>query len=280
MIRQRRFLAWCLTPFLVVAAHGTQAQGQQRSELPLDGPVRVKLAESSRLEIKGVNGEITLTRATGDEVVVSVARETGKADPQLIMATHDQGATICTVYPSSKPKSPNECLPGNKGRLAQGNPNGFPVVRFRVEIPDSVHFMGDLTLGSIKAEGVSGNLQLKTARGDISIADRGSASIQAEVGLLGNIATVISPTGRGQTRRINLKAIGNGQIRVALPTTLRVSYSIASQTRPTIDQAFKLEKALGPLLLGHWGPAGDSELYLTVDTGIAGRLEVRRAAAK
>ena len=243
-------LGFLLTAFL---ASATRAQVQQRADLPIDSPAKLTLARNSSLEIKGVNGEIRVSRAAGEQVIVSVARDAGKVEPQLTMVTHDRGATICTVYPSSNPKSPNECLPGNNGRLAQGNPNGFPSVRFQVEIPDGVHFVGDLTLGNIRTEAATGNLQLKTARGDISIVDGGSAAIQAGVGLLGNIDAVISPAGGGQPRRVRLDAIGNGQIRVALPTPLRVSYSIASQTRPTIDPAFKMEKVSRPVAAGELG---------------------------
>lgn len=267
------FLGLLPMAFAVCVIH---AEGLQRSDLPLDSPARLKLAKDSRLEIKGVNGEITLTRAAGDEVIVSVARDAGQLEPQMTMVRHDQGVTICTVFPSSNQKSPNECLPGNKGRLAQGNPKNVPAIRFRVEIPDGVHFTGDLTLGSIRTEGATGNLQLKTARGDISIVDGGSSAIQAGVGLLGNIDAIISATGSSE-RRVRLEAIGNGQVRVALPTTLRVSYSIASQMKPTIDPAFKLEKPLGSSLIGHWGPPGQSELFLTVDTGISGRFVLRRS---
>jgi hypothetical protein len=95
--------------------------------------------------------------------------------------------------------------------------------------------------------------------------------------LLGNIDAVISAAGGAQPRRVRLEAIGNGQVRVALPTALRVRYSITSQAKPTIDPAFTLEKALGPLLTGRWGPPGQSEVDLTVDTGIAGRFVLRRS---
>jgi hypothetical protein len=89
--------------------------------------------------------------------------------------------------------------------------------------------------------------------------------------------TISSKSGSSQTRSVRLEAIGNGQIRLALPPTLRVFYSISSQLAPTVDPAFKLDKAAGPLITGRWGPPGDSELTLNVDTGIAGRLVVRRA---
>lgn len=279
MARPRLFLA--LFPGLVLMAcaiRAIDAQVLQRSDVPFNSPTTLTLAKDSRLEIKNVNGEITLTRAAGAQAIVSVARDSGTVEPQIAMVTHDQGITICTVYPSSNPKNPTECLPGNKGRLAQGNPNGFPAVRFRVEIPDGVHVTGELTLGNIRSEGLTGNLQLKTARGDIAIVDGGSVTMQASVGLLGNIeAQISSVPGRSQPRRVRLEAIGSGQVRVALPTTLRVFYSITSQVKPTVDPVFRLEKPLGSLTTGRLGPAGESDVNLTVDTGIAGRLVLRRS---
>jgi hypothetical protein len=93
------------------------------------------------------------------------------------------------------------------------------------------------------------------------------------VGLLGNVDAVIAKAQKGPVlRQVRLETVGSGRVRVAMPTTVSASYSIATQRPAAIDKVFGVEKVAPPVLVGHLGPTGDSQVRLDVDTGIAGQF--------
>ena len=56
------------------------------------------------VEIKGVNGAIIAERAAGTEIEVRAERRGRRSDPgevQIEVIEHDEGVTVCAVYPSS-----------------------------------------------------------------------------------------------------------------------------------------------------------------------------------
>jgi hypothetical protein len=98
-------------------------------------------------------------------------------------------------------------------------------------------------------------------------------TINAGVGLLGNVDAVIAKAQNGPVRRhVRLQAIGGGRVRSGLPTEVSVSYNVATQRPAAIDRAFNVKQVETPVLVGHLGPAGDSLVRLDVDTGIAGQF--------
>src|SRR5690349_7896660 len=81
----------------------------------------IPVAVGKTVELQAVHGEASFLSAPGDQVVVELARDV-PADVKIVTLTTPDGLTVCTVYASSNPKSPTECLPGSKGRLASGKP--------------------------------------------------------------------------------------------------------------------------------------------------------------
>ena len=262
-------------PLLCVISSTVDAQTPPSSELA-SGQTRVTIAKGKLLEFKGSNTALEITKAAGPEALFTVVKDAAAADIRVQMVTHDKGVTICAVYPSKDPKKPNECLPGAKGRLSQGNPKDLPTLRLKIEVPAGVDISASTMFGDLRSTGAPGNLSLYSGRGNLAVVDGGTGDIQAGVGLLGNIDALIVQSAAGvAARRARFEAAGSGQIRVGMPTNMPFRYVISSQSALTIDPAFRFEKTTGPLLTGsHGGGAG--EVSLSVDTGIAGRFILRR----
>jgi hypothetical protein len=127
-----------------------------------------------------VHGEITVVRSKDENARVSITRDAGATEPRIQMLNHERGVTICTVYTSPNPKKPNECLPGNKGRLTEGVTGQSPSVRFRAEVPDGIHLAGQIVFGDLNANVGASNLHLKSVNGNISIKETGARVVQAE----------------------------------------------------------------------------------------------------
>ena len=111
------------------------------------------VAAGKAVEIKGINGGIEATGTSGGQVVLHAVKKGKKNDPSEVkieVVEHADGVTICAVYPSTG--EPNECKPGEGGRMKV---NGNDVsVRFEVEVPAGVRFVGRTVNGGIEARGI------------------------------------------------------------------------------------------------------------------------------
>jgi hypothetical protein len=205
--------------------------------------------------------------------VIEYARDV-PAGVEVVALKSAEGVTVCTVYPSSDPAKPTECLAGGKGRLVVGKAKDQSRVRFRIGVPAGVHVKATIEQGNLGSMGITGNLRLYASNGDLLVHDGGGpGTIHASVGLLGNIDAAISKAQHGPAlRRVRLEAAGNGRVRVAMPTGLSASYMVATQRPAVIDKAFGVTKGAPPVLNGHLGPSGESQIRLDVETGIAGQF--------
>src|SRR5688500_4299546 len=117
---------------------------------------RKPLAAGKALEIKGINGDIRVVAATGNDVEVRATKTAKRSDEssvKIVVVEHAEGATICAVYPTPRGKPDNECLPGAKGR--SNSENNDTEVDFEVRIPRGVLFTGRTVNGSVRATGVT-----------------------------------------------------------------------------------------------------------------------------
>ncbi len=133
------------------------------------------LGAGQSVEIKGVNGAIVAVPASGGQVRVTANKEEGRRgdaeDVRIEVVRHDEGVTICALYPDSRER--NVCAPGSGGRI--GARNNDTKVEFRVEVPADVDFIGKTVNGSVTATGLSGRVAAETVNGKVEIATRGIA---------------------------------------------------------------------------------------------------------
>src|SRR5262245_15790892 len=77
------------------------------------------LGRGAVLEIKGVNGGIDATAASGAEAEVTAFKRARRSNPdevEIKVVEHSGGVTICAVYPSHGGRA-NTCEPGEGGHM-------------------------------------------------------------------------------------------------------------------------------------------------------------------
>ncbi|HEX2456208.1 MAG TPA: DUF4097 family beta strand repeat-containing protein [Vicinamibacterales bacterium] len=136
----------------------------QRSATPFTW--RGAVLQGNTIEIKGVNGDVTAGPASGNDVEVTAERKSRRNDPEDVkieVVQHGEGVTICAVYPSTDASRPNECKPGNEGRM--NVQNNDVTVKFMVRVPAGVRFIGHTVNGDVEADSMGGPVSLKTVNG-------------------------------------------------------------------------------------------------------------------
>lgn len=138
-----------------------------------------RVADGEALEIKGVNGSITVGPARGSEVEIVAQARGRKSDPddvRIEMVEHDGGLTVCAVYPTPNGSRENYCGVGSEGRM--NTQNNDVQVHFEIRVPDGVDFIGRTVNGGVEALDLGSDVTATTVNGDIDISTRGFA--QAE----------------------------------------------------------------------------------------------------
>jgi DUF4097 and DUF4098 domain-containing protein YvlB len=79
---------------------------------------------------------------------------------------HRDGVTVCAVYPGRRGR-PNECEPGDEGRL--GAHDNDVVVDFDVRVPPGVGLVARTVNGGIEADDVPGPVSAHTVNGSVEV---------------------------------------------------------------------------------------------------------------
>ena len=147
-----------------------------------------KVAAGKTFEVRGINGPMRATAASGSDVELVAIRSGRRNDPESVkieVVPHADGVTVCAVYPSKDASRPNECKPGGGGRMNVRNNDVN--VEFELRIPKDVNFEGRTVNGSIEAD-IEGRAALSTVNGRIQViagtlteATTVNGSIRAEV---------------------------------------------------------------------------------------------------
>ena len=91
------------------------------------------IAPGKAIEIKGINGDVQAEPSGSNEVEVVAVKRASRDNPDTVrieVVPHAGGVTICAVYPSRDGQRPNECKPGEGGRM--NVQNNDVTVRFTV----------------------------------------------------------------------------------------------------------------------------------------------------
>lgn len=142
------------------------------------------------LEIKGINGGVSATPASGDQVEVVAVKSGRRSDPadvRIEVVEHAGGVTLCALYPARSGDAENECRPGDGGRM-NARRNDVKV-EWEVRVPRGVLFTGRTVNGDVEAMGLTEAVEVLTVNGSVRIDTDGFASastvngsIEARVG--------------------------------------------------------------------------------------------------
>lgn len=224
------------------------------------------IASGQTVEIKGVNGRIEASSTSGSEVQVIAVKKGKKNDPsevEIQVVPHEDGLTICAVYPSSG--RPNECLPGKGGHMSVKKND--VQVEFTVLVPANVNFVGRTVNGSVSTADLTADVQAYTVNGDIDVSCDGSALAET---VNGNIEAELYS---GIADDLSFETV-NGSIAVRLPSGVE-AYVEAATVNGSLETDFPLT------VTGKWGPkkikgtlgAGGPELSLKTVNGNIRLLE-------
>lgn len=222
------------------------------------------------IEIRGVNGSVWAGAASGPEAEVFATKRGIRNDSHEVdirVVEHDDGITICAVYPSEDPGRPNECKPGG-GRMSVHNND--VKVDFEVRVPSGVRFIGRTVNGNVEAESLGGDVEAYTINGKIHISTSGHAQARTVNGSI-----TASMGSSGWTKPLSFETI-NGGITLNLPAAASTEVS-AKTVNGQISTDFPLtvqDRFVGRRLNGKIG-SGGRELNLRT---VNGSIRLRRMA--
>src|SRR5204863_2098886 len=136
-----------------------------------------KVAPGKAIEIKGVNGDVRAVAGSGDVEVTAVkhARRSDPDEVKIEVVQHEDGVTICAVYPSDGRRE-NSCDAGDGGHMSVRDND--VTVDFTVRVPAGVRFVGRTVNGDVGAADLTGDVEANTVNGSIRISTAGYAEAQ------------------------------------------------------------------------------------------------------
>lgn len=150
--------------------------GPSRPQQDPDFSWRKAMAAGKTLEIKGINGEIRATLASGNEASVSATKTARRSDPDQVeikVLEDADGVTICVLYPSPRRGEPNECGTGDHGRM--NTDNNDVTVNFTVAVPAGVRLVANTVNGEVRVAALKSDVEAETVNGSIRISTSGRA---------------------------------------------------------------------------------------------------------
>jgi len=231
-----------------------------------------RIAPGQTVEIKGVNGSIRAVRADGDAVMVDAVKRARRSNPdevEIVVVEHAGGVTICAVYPTPAGARPNECAPGDGGRLSSRDNDVR--VEFTVRVPDDIHLVARTVNGEVDARGLGGDVVARTVNGDVTIETAGTAEAQTVNG------SIEAALGRADwSGRIDFKTV-NGSITLELPVDLHTDLR-AQTVNGGIETDFPLQIQGRLIRTRVNGRIGNGGRELSLET-VNGSIRLRKAAA-
>ena len=198
----------CVLTLLAANALLAHSAAAQSSDFQWSGAI----GADKTIEVRGVNGSMFAVASEDGLVHVEAARRGRRSDPQSVrieVVEHEQGVTICAVYPDPPRSRPmNSCLPGGGGVNVENNDVR---VDFAVRIPAGVKFIANTVNGEVHAEGLRSDVQAATVNGRVTIQTEGFVS---EVATVNGDIDLELPAALNATFRVTLV---NGRIESDFP---------------------------------------------------------------
>lgn len=227
------------------------------------------LAAGKTIEIVGINGSIDAVGSQGREVEVNAVKTGRRSDPESVrieVIEHEDGVTICAVYPSVRGRE-NECRKGGKGR--SDIRNNDVQVHWTIKVPQGVVFAGRTVNGDVEARRLTAEAEAHTVNGNITIETTSWASGTTVNG------SIDARLGRTDWREELEFETVNGAITVDLPESASMEVD-ASTVNGSMDTDFPLT------IRGKWGPrrmtgtVGQGGRALVLST-VNGSMSLRKA---
>ena len=255
-----------LFPALLLLPLGTLNAQQDRAEFNWSR----SLSAGKSIEIIGVNGSIRAGGKSGGSVEVHAIKRGHRSDPETVtfeVVEHDNGVTICAMYPSSDQDRPNQCRAGG-GRM--NTRRNDVEVEWTVTVPAGVRFTGRTVNGRVEARGLSAPVMGYTVNGAVDL----ETSSWADASSVNGSLTV--RMGRADWDGEKEFSTVNGGITVYLPSAASFEVS-ASSVNGSLSTDFPLT------IRGRWGPrrmsgtVGQGGRTLSLST-VNGALELRKGS--
>ncbi len=227
------------------------------------------IASGKTLEVKGVNGSVVATAATGREARVRATKRAHKSDLSTVeirVVEDADGVSICAVYPNNSGSSCNSRSHGNSDRWEENDVN----VDFVVEVPAGVRFDGSTVNGDVEASGITADAEVTSVNGDVVLATSGVGSATTVNGSVRLKLGKSSWTGEIEAKTVNGKVI----VEMPTPTDLEVT---ASTLNGDFESDFPLTitgKASRQSIRGTIGKGGPELNLQTVN----GEIVLRKAS--
>jgi hypothetical protein len=194
--------AFASTAWLSVPGAGTAGVPRTR-----DTDLQSPIAAGGTLEVRGVSGNITVTRAQSDLATIHAHAVSQDGDPAAVairMVRHDDRLIVCAVYPGSS------C--GGSARSGSRIRHDTDVkVDFRVAIPRGVALVAETVNGNITATALDAAVRALVVNGNITIATSGTANAQT---VSGSIDATVGKLGGDESARLQNV---NGRVHLTLP---------------------------------------------------------------
>jgi DUF4097 and DUF4098 domain-containing protein YvlB len=245
---------------------GTDTRGLEDRDWQWSG----RVDSGDHIEIKGINGEIHAELARGNEVEVEARLHGRRSDPdeiEMVVLEHEDGVTICAVYPSDDRDEPNECRPGGRGRM---NVKDNDVsVDFTVRVPAGVNFVGRTVNGDVDAFGLEGDVKARTVNGGVDV----TATGLVHAGTVNGSITV--SMGRADWEGTLDFSTVNGSVTLEFPGELNCEVSVSTVNgHITSDYPLTVHGRFSPRQLK--GTIGGGGRDLVVKT-VNGSVQIRRS---
>jgi len=228
-----------------------------------------RIAAGKALEIKGVNGDVSAVAGSGETEVTAMktAKRSDPDDVRIEVVEHEDGVTICAVYPSDGRRE-NTCAPGRGGHM---NVRDNDVrVHFTVKVPAGVQFIGKTVNGEVDVANLASDVDVATVNGSIRISTSGYAEATTVNG------SIVASMGRADWSDGLEFTTVNGGITLDLPSNLSTEVR-ASTVNGDILSDFPLTVTgrLGPRRVNGTIGAGGRELALST---VNGNIKLRKAS--
>ena len=214
------------------------------------------------IEIKGTNGSINASLATGNEVVVTAEKEGDQSDPATVdieVVTHAGGVTICAVYPDVPGQPPNVCAPGNQARL--NSRDNDVEVTFTVAVPADVNFDALTVNGVVTGTNLQSDAAAIVVNGGVTIT---TTELAEAVVVNGN---VVVSMGEGNLDRDLEFVTVNGNVSVEAPANTNAVAELTA-TNGNANSDFALTRINPGRMEGTLGSGGFDLTLVTVNGNV------------